>query len=156
VHVVFDFEPALPEALAPLQREPPTQWPWMVRELRETWSELVAHPGHTLRSIDASVTPSASLPGGRPVHLVTWHGAFARIDAHTRSDPQGWPYAWADRRHVPIEPSEAWIEGCGQVWPGELTMTDREVRVALSYRCAGNHTIYLCDAHDCWLAWRFW
>jgi hypothetical protein len=157
VRLAFDFEPPLSKPLTPLERQPPTQWPWMIRELREVWSDLVETPGHTLHGIDVTATPTVPLPRGRPVHLVTWgHGAFTRIDAHTRSDPQGWPYAWADRQRIPIEPTEAWIEGCGQVWRGELAMTDREARVALSYRCAGNHTIYLCDAHDCWLAWRFW
>ncbi|HTR54288.1 MAG TPA: DUF6056 family protein [Kofleriaceae bacterium] len=156
-HVSFDFDPPLFEPVSVLEPDPPTQWAWMVRELREVWTELSSLPGHELRAIDATVTPMVPLPGNRRIHLVTWHGgAFERIDAHTRSDPQGWPYAWADRRQVPIEPMEAWIEACGRAWPGELARTDREVRVSIRYQCAGNHTIYLCDASECWLAWRYW
>jgi hypothetical protein len=154
VDVRVQLDPPSP-VVAPLGLRPPTQWPWAVRELRESWSTFA--PTGTVRAIDVAITPATPLPGDRPVHLVTWHpDGFAYLDAHTRSDAQGLPYAWFDTRRMPLVATEAWIDACGSVVRSELTTGDHELRVAMRYRCGGNHTIYLCDASECWLGWRYW
>ncbi len=154
------YDPPLPtrDALAntPLAAHIPVQWAWVLRELRESWAELTDFAGHELRAIDVRVE-SPGLPGDRPAHLVTWHGGrFHVIDARTRNDELGWPYAWIDAEHMPLVPTEIFVQACGTTERGTMSRVDREVRIPLRYRCAGNHTVYACDAHDCWLAWRFW
>src|SRR5262249_35971687 len=78
-----------------LGRHVPVQWPWVLRELRELWTQVHDVDGHRLASIDVTVAPPAPLPGARPIHLVTWRDdRFAFVDAATRTDPLGWPIAY--------------------------------------------------------------
>src|SRR5205823_2181373 len=69
------FEPPVDARAArpdwPLWTSIPTQWPWAVREIRESLSELDTIPGHRLRAIDVTVVPATEgLPAGKPLYLV--------------------------------------------------------------------------------------
>ncbi len=158
IHLVYD-PPYAGDPLAgtPLGAHVPVQWAWAMRELRESWARLDGVAGHALKAIEVRIQPPQPVPGERPTFLMTWAaGRFTTIDMRTHSDQLGWPYAYADRSDLPIDPDEAWVEGCGVTERVELASVAHEVRIPIRYRCAGNHTLYLCDRRQCWLAWRFW
>jgi hypothetical protein len=151
-----DLRAALPNW--PLHDFVPTQWAWIVRELRESWADLTSIPGHALREIDVTVTPVAPLPGPpRPIYIVRWRdGKFWRIDGQPRRDKFDWPYLSIRHPRVPIEITEAYLQGCGRTEATKVTKVGREWRIATRYICSGNHTVYACDATACWLAGRYW
>ncbi|HEX4419773.1 MAG TPA: DUF6056 family protein [Kofleriaceae bacterium] len=160
--VAVVFEPPIDARAArpgwPLWQAIPTQWPWVVREIRETLAELDAVPGHRLHEIDVTAVPATpGMPAGKPVYLVRWiDGAFTRIDARTRADDRGWPFLVFAASDLPRPPTEAWLSACGETRPVELQHTGDELRIPIVYQCSGNHTIYVCDAEACWLAGRYW
>ena len=142
----------------PLWQFVPTQWPWVVREIRETLAQLDAVPGHRLRAIDVTVVPvTAGLPPGKPVYLVRWRdGRFLRIDARNKPDERGWFQLVMDRGDLPLDPTEAWLSACGQTRPVEIQRRGDELWIPTALQCSGNHTLYVCDAAACWLAGRYW
>jgi hypothetical protein len=142
----------------PLWQFVPTQWPWVVREIRETLAQLDAVPGHRLRAIDVTVVPVTSgMPAGKPVYLVRWQGGkFLRIDARNKPDERGWFHFVMDQSDLPLEPTEGWVSACGQTRPVEIRRRGDELWVPTSLSCSGNHTVYLCDQTACWLAGRYW
>jgi hypothetical protein len=160
VHVALTYQPPLagqPGASWPAHGPTPAQWPWLLRELRESWAELTGVAGHELVAIDAVVLPPQPVPGGRPIHLARWQtGKFAVIDPKIRNDAHGWPYAWVRTDKLPLQPTEAYVQACGETVAVAIEYTDDELRVPMRYRCAGNHSVFVCDPHDCWLAWRYW
>lgn len=161
-HVAVTFDPPIDARAArpdwPLWQSIPTQWPWTVREIRESLAELDAVPGHRLRAIDVTVTPATrGLPAGKPVYLVRWRdGQFSRIDGRTRPDEHGWTYLGMDAADLPLAPTEAWLSACGETRPVEIRRVGGELRLPAALQCFGNHTLYVCDATTCWLAGRFW
>jgi Family of unknown function (DUF6056) len=158
--IALTYDPPVagdPLAGTSLASHVPVQWAWAVRELRESWSRLTGIAGHALRAIDVTIQPGTELPGARPIYLLRWRkGRFTRIDAHPRTDPLGWQYAYVDHGDLPITPIETYVDACGTVARATSTVVDGELRIPLRPRCVGNHTVYLCDASECWLAWRYW
>lgn len=136
----------------------PTQWPWVVREIRESLAELDAVPGHRLHAIDVTVVSATpGLPAGKPIYLVRWRdGTFYRIDGRIKDDDDGWPYLTIAGPDLPLDPTEAWLSACGETRPVQIRRVDGEIRLPIAYHCSGNHTLYVCDASACWLAGRFW
>jgi hypothetical protein len=160
--IAVEFDPPVDARAArpawPLWRFVPTQWPWVVREIRETLADLDAIPGHRLRAIDVTVVPaSRGLPAGKPIYLVRWRqGAFLRVDGRIKDDENGWPYLTIAGPDLPLDPTEAWLSACGETRPAEIRRVDGDIRLPIAYQCSGNHTLYVCDASACWLAGRFW
>jgi hypothetical protein len=161
IHVAVAYDPPIDARAArpdwPLWTFIPSQWPWVVREIRESLDYLDAVPGHRLRSIDVTVDPASALPGARPIYLVRWKdGEFSRIDARAKKDDRGWPYLTIEDPRLPLDPTEAWLSACGRTRPVEVRHVKDDVRLPVEYDCAGNHTLYVCDASVCWLAGRYW
>jgi hypothetical protein len=114
-------------------------------------------PGHALVAIDATVTPPVPVPGDRPIYLARWRdGRFGVIDPKTRPDAHGWPYTYTDLRKLPLQPTQAYVQACGGTREVAFSIAEDELRVPMRYGCTGNHTVFLCDAGACWLAWRYW
>jgi hypothetical protein len=160
MRVVVSYEPALDARAArpdwPLWSFVPSQWAWVVREIRESLADLEV-PGHRLRAIDVSVEPATPIPGGRPIYLVRWRdGRYAHVDIHYHQDERGLAYESIADPDLPLAPTEAWLSACGATRPLPLRAVGGDLRVPVEYDCAGNHTLYVCDAHVCWLAGRYW
>ncbi|HEY0194562.1 MAG TPA: DUF6056 family protein [Kofleriaceae bacterium] len=161
-HVEVTYDPPIDARAAvpawPLWKEIPTQWPWVVRELRESLAQLGAVPGHRLHAIDVTATPvTPGLPAGKPVYLVRWiDGVFARVDGRSKPDDRGWPYLVFEDKDLPRLPISGWLSACGQTTPVEIEHRDHELRMPMVYHCSGNHTLYTCDDQECWLVGRYW
>lgn len=160
--IAVAFEPPIDARAArptwPLWKFIPTQWPWVVREIRESLADLDAVPGHRLRAIDVTVVPATQgLPAGKPVYLVRWRdGAFLHVDGRPKTDDSGWSYLTMTGPDLPLDPTEAWLSACGEIRSVEIRRIGGDIRLPLIHQCAGNHTLYICDASACWLAGRYW
>jgi hypothetical protein len=162
VEVKLVYDPPLadadPRTRWPADRPAPLQWAWLLRELRESWVAIHAVPGHELVEIDAFVVPPIAVGfRERPIFLARWRpDHFAVLDMRTRNDGEGWPYGWVKEDTVPVAPTDAFVQACARTTQVPFERTHGEVRVAEHYHCSGNHTIYLCDPHECWLMGRYW
>ena len=162
MQVAVTYDPPLDARAArpdwPLWRFVPTQWAWIVREIRESLAYLDAVPGHRLRAIDVTVVPATpGLPPGKPIYIVRWRdGRYQHADLHFVQDRLGWPFESVRDPALPIEPTEAWLSACGRTRAIALRRVGDDLRVPVEYDCSGNHTIYVCDARACWLAGRYW
>jgi hypothetical protein len=161
MHVAVTYDPPIDARAArpewPLWRFVPSQWAWIVREINESLVDLRDVPGHTLRAIDVTVeTPIAGLPG-RPIYIVRWQpGAYRHVDLKYRANDLGLPYEEIDLAGLAMHPTEAWLQACGRTRPLVLTRAGGELQVPVDYDCSGNHTVFVCDASECWLAGRYW
>jgi len=161
MRVEVTYEPPLDARAArpdwPLWRFIPTQWPWIVREIRESLAYLDAVPGHHLRAIDVTVLPATPGLPAKPLYIVRWKdGAFSRIDARNGKDDRGWPYLTIKDKRLPLDPTEAWLSACGHTRPIPVLRVEDDLRLPVEYDCADNHTLYVCDQAVCWLAGRYW
>ncbi len=157
--VAVRFEPPLDARAArpdwPLWRFVPTQWPWVVRDIRESLATFDTVPGHTLREIDVTVEPATpGLPAGKPIYLVRWRdGEYFRVDGRPS---KGRPFLRITDPRLPLDPTEAWVSACGTTRPAGIDRIGSDIRLPYVHHCPGNHTLYVCDASVCWLAGRYW